>query len=205
MIKGVIVKDLTGLTIGAWTVESYFGRDDKRCDWWMCRCGRCGTVKKVLGKSLRNGQSRSCGCAKYGPYHGVPEYKVWRRIHFRCSEANREHYHHYGERGITVCERWKSFDAFYADMGKRPNGATIERVNNDLGYSPENCRWATIKEQQNNKRSNIIVVFKGTSMTAAKSAELTGIRASIIRQRVHRGWPASKLFDPPRAWPAQHH
>jgi hypothetical protein len=106
---------------------------------------------------------------------------------------------HYLERGITVCERWRSFETFHADMGECPDGYTLERKDNNSGYSQENCRWATMKEQNNNRRSNTFVEFNGERHTLAEWADITGIRRPTIYSRWQRGWPVWKMLTEPSA------
>lgn len=122
----------------------------------------CGSARLVKLTKLLSGSTISCGCAKVDRFtahatkHGgryMPEYQVWLAMHQRCSNLKNRSYHNYGERGIKVCKRWAKFENFIADMGVRPfEGATLERTNNDKGYSPSNCVWATRKEQSQNSR-----------------------------------------------------
>jgi hypothetical protein len=118
----------------------------------------------------------------------TPLHKAWMRMNKRCNNPNYESYHRYGGRGIRVCERWESFENFYADMkdSYRPE-LSLERKNNNLDYSPENCKWATKKEQANNRHTNRIVLLKGVPMTLAQLSEKYGIGRTTIAARLDRG------------------
>lgn len=126
----------------------------------LCRCD-CGTEKAFTATNLRAGKTTSCGCvrrettARRNSRHGLsgtPEHNIWKEMRQRCRNPKHARYADYGGRGITVCQRWDSFASFLADMGQRPPGLTLERTNNDRGYEPGNCRWATYQEQRANQR-----------------------------------------------------
>ncbi|MCK4819018.1 AP2 domain-containing protein [bacterium] len=152
--------EMIGRKFGRWTVKADAGKKGREF-FYKCECS-CGTVRDVLGSRLRHGGSQSCGCIKPEATrkalttHGkryIPEYKVWSSMLQRCSNPNNCAYDNYGGRGIFVCQRWLVFANFFDDMGKRPKGFTIERINNNKGYYKGNCKWATVTEQSHNHRA----------------------------------------------------
>jgi len=192
---------MVGSNFHYWTVVSSAGSNKHKQKLWNCVC-KCGAEKKVLGISLRAGKSKSCGCyqkevAASNQVHGMHdtrEYRIWSAMKTRCNNPKAENYSNYGGRGITVCDDWNSsFESFYKDMGDS-NGMTIERIDNSLGYSPDNCRWASMKEQGNNKRNNNFIQFNGVMKTASQWARDTGINESCIRKRIRLGWDVDKAL-----------
>jgi len=128
---------------------------------WLFKC-ICGKIKNIDKSAVVRERVKSCGCIK-GTHHksDTKIYKLWQSMKGRCLIPGSNKYEYYGGRGITVCKRWLKFKNFYKDMGDRPEGLTLDRINNNKGYSPSNCKWATKKEQMRNKRDNHLLTFKG--------------------------------------------
>ncbi len=120
----------------------------------------------------------------------TPTYTCWRHMRDRCQNPKRHDYPNYGGRGIKVCERWADFINFFDDMGTRPRGMTIERIDNGGNYEPGNCRWATATEQARNRRTNVLLTIGGITMPIVSWAEKTGVPRKCIEQRIRRGFPA---------------
>jgi hypothetical protein len=166
----------------------------------LVRC-TCGAEKWVLERSVRSGGTQSCGSCASKTHGGskTPEYAVWRSMLARCSNPKHAAYANYGGRGIDVCDEWRSFGAFLADMGAQPfKGASIERVDNSKGYCKDNCVWATTTEQARNRRTNRLLTVNGETKTIAEWAALAGIRHNTISYRLSTGWtPAAAVSVTP--------
>ena len=137
------------------------------------------------------------GHCRYGAETAT--YNSWHSMLKRCNRPEHWNYARYGGRGITVCDRWKTFENFLADMGERPSGKTLDRQDNALGYSPGNCRWSTHKEQHRNKRSNRLVSWNGKTLTIAEWTETLGLSRGLLRQRLNRGWSVGDALATPSA------
>lgn len=164
----------------------------------FCKC-KCGTEKDFQFSSVKNGLIKSCGCYSaekvsermkvLAKTHGLSltsEYNTWSGMKKRCYQESNKQYKNYGGRGIFVCDRWlNSFENFIEDMGVKPSKEySLDRKNNQLGYSKENCRWATKKEQCRNQRSNVLITYKGESKCVSEWAEQLGIRREKLNHRV---------------------
>ena len=167
---------------------------------WECLC-KCGKTTNATAKNLRSGNTKSCGCLnserviarnKAGATHGMtgtPTWVVWDNMIQRCTNPNHKSYKEYGARGITICPAWRNeFATFHKDMGPRPAGMSIDRIDNDKGYEPGNCRWATVVEQANNRRNNITLTVGGVTDTLANWSRKTGIGQKTIMYRIKNGW-----------------
>ncbi len=166
-----------------------------------CLCTACGKITNMRAGNIQRKGIKSCGCLQYefSPnkkhgLHGTRTYIAWGGIKRRCLNKKEKGYKNYGGRGITFCKKWDSFEGFYADMGDAPPGMSIERIDNNKGYSKENCRWATRIEQANNKRSNRFLDFNGNKMTLAQWSKKTGLKESCIYGRLKRGWSIEKTL-----------
>lgn len=200
--------ELTGRRSGRLLVVG-FAELRKGQTFWNCVCD-CGTKRVVVGTSL-SGRTVSCGCfpkemIRNGIHsHGAaskhsPNYRthgIWRGMLSRCESAHGKNFKDYVQRGIKVCDEWKSFDNFLRDMGVAPDGLSIERIDNNGNYEPGNCRWATRKEQQNNTRSNRIVLLHGEKMTLTQVAERAGISRAVVAARLARGWSIERAIETP--------
>lgn len=158
-----------------------------------CRCD-CGNLVDAYLNHLRRGATVSCGClrkvsvTKHGKC-GTPTYEIWKTMRQRCLNPKIKRFDSYGGRGITVCDRWlDSFENFLEDMGERPEGYSIDRIDNDGNYEPSNCRWATNRQQQRNKRTNRLITHNGVTQCLNAWAEQTGITRETIGDRIKAGW-----------------
>jgi hypothetical protein len=171
---------------------------------WAFRCD-CGNEKVASIRDARTGHTSSCGClfsevvAARNTTHGLSrdnraEYRSWKDMRGRCNNPNSDDFKDYGGRGITVCERWNDFAAFLTDMGKRPAGSTLDRINVNGNYEPGNVRWAKPVQQANNKRSNRLITMNGETRTLQEWCRHYGLDHSKVRYRLSRGWPPEKAF-----------
>ncbi len=172
----------------------------------LCVCD-CGQKCVVNSSALKRGKTKSCGCfrkentAKMRTTHGHSTggkmsrtYKTWCSIIERCTNPNADNFKHYGGRGVIVCDRWLKFEPFLSDVGERPDGKTIERIDNSKGYEPGNTRWATQLEQSHNKRNNRMFTFGGITACFSEMCRHFDVPESRTRKRLELGWGIGDAF-----------
>lgn len=168
----------------------------------LCECGKTVCYKLA---DMRSGKCRSCGCLNREqnqngsqPKHGMTGtrlYKQWSDMKTRCQNPAANNYDRYGGRGIGVCQEWETFENFARDMGECPEGMTLERVNNDADYSAKNCRWASRKEQANNRSSNVLATLNGKTQSLKQWCTELNLSYSRVAQRVSKlGWTPEKAL-----------
>ena len=220
------VNDLTGQRFGRLTAIERAGTNKKRYITWLCQCD-CGNTTIAVGSDIKSGHTRSCGCLQRDRLieynksdskrsrtselnkvrkrtHGMRYtriYKEWRSMIDRCENKSWKHYHNYGGRGISVCKEWRdSFNTFYewAISNGYNDSLTLDRVNVNGNYEPSNCRWATNKEQANNKRNSRYLTFNGKTQTLQQWADELEVDSRTLRSRIDKyGWTAEKALATP--------
>jgi hypothetical protein len=196
--------DLTGKKFGRLTVIKYEYTTKHKKAVWSCSC-LCGNIANIIGSSLMNGRTKSCGClanemtSKRLKVHGMTEsgeFETWCNMKARCYNPNIKQYKDWGGRGITVCQEWlDSFEQFYVDMGPRPSSEySIDRIDNDGNYCKENCRWATRREQGNNTRSNLLIPYGGKTQNLTDWSIELKIKYSTLAGRIGKGWTIEEAF-----------
>ena len=203
--------NITGKRFGKLVAIKMIGKNKNGGYLWQCKCD-CGNEITASVGNLNNGHTKSCGCLRAYrckmnfTKHGLEStrlYDIWRDMRLRCYDERNISYNRYGGRGITICDEWKEdVKAFYdwAMANGYNDGLTIERIDNDGNYSQENCRWATVKEQANNRRSNVLVTHNGKTQTMKEWAHEVGIPCRVVWARMQRlGWSVERaLTDPVR-------
>lgn len=166
----------------------------------QCLCGCGQTQKTPSGKFAPGHHTRLPNWKAPHKTHGMTkstEHIIWAGMKARCCNPNDPEFHNYGARGIGICDKWRdSFEAFLADMGPRPSRKhTLDRRNNELGYSPDNCRWATRDEQCNNRRGNVTLTHAGETLTVAQWSRRIGLSTTAIHQRIRLGWSIDRVLS----------
>lgn len=213
------IKDLSGKRFGRLVALEYMGRKNDRTLWrCVCDCGR----ESIVGyTALMTGNTRSCGCLEKENLYSKefkrsrrksaskdfdmnigahPLYGLWSSMLTRCYNKSHNSYKHYGGRGIKVCDRWlpenKGFENFLKDMGPRPSPKhTIDRIDNDGNYSPENCRWATPRQQGSNKRTSIVLFYKGVRVPALDVCDATGLKYQTLSHQLKKGYDINIIIE----------
>ncbi len=186
------VKDITGRRYGRLVAIRWVSARPTR---WLCRCD-CGTEKVICSELLAVGNTNSCGCLRTEllrsrhTTHGLTKtktYRIWSAMKRRCSNPNCKDYQRYGARGIKVCDRWARFEKFLEDMGMRPDGLSLDRIDNHGDYEPANCRWATVSEQNWNRNQDAVAWAFGIRMHISDWAVNCGIKEKAILRALGNG------------------
>lgn len=201
--------DLNGKKFGRLTVIEYAGRENNN-SYYICKCD-CGEIKKFRASHLTSERTKSCGClnkeltidrsTKHGyatALYKHPMYRVWYGMKNRCYNKNTRGYEYYGARGISVCEKWHSFNGFLEDMGglyKR--GLTLDRIKVNGNYEPSNCRWATQAMQSRNRTDNKYITYNGETKVLTDWANIFGIKPYTLTLRLKSGWDIEKALTKP--------
>jgi hypothetical protein len=164
------------------------------------RCSVCGEVKPISVFPMHNGVQwgRQCGSCRAKYIRGKGRtYATWLNMRRRCFTTTNPYYHYYGGRGITVCERWNKFENFLSDMGEQAEGMSLDRINNDGNYAPDNCRWVTMAEQSRNKRSNRRITINGETKILTDWCKHYGQPFYRVLYRLRHGWDAERALSTP--------
>lgn len=206
--------DMTNERFGRLTVISYTGKNINGNAVWLCKCD-CGNTKEVSRSCLVHGNTKSCGCLKkevtgeLSRTHGLSKHKhlrwVYESMKQRCYNSNNKSYKHYGGRGVTVCDEWRdNFEAFYNwaiekgyDEKQQGNKQTLDRINNNGNYEPNNCRLVNRFIQANNTRRNVYYTYDGKTLTLAQWAKELNIKYITLHERVRKGWSIEKALETP--------
>lgn len=195
-------KDIAGQRFGRLIAVEYLGKS-----LWLCKC-ECGNKSSPNGRDLRNGITKSCGClqrdivGKRATKHGMAGtriYKTWSNMKSRCNNPNATKYEIYGGKGIRVCKEWLNFEGFYnwaIESGYRDD-LSIDRIDGEKDYTPDNCRWTTYKVQGNNTSQNHPLTFKGKTQNISQWAEELELDSNTLNTRIMRGWDVEKALTTP--------
>lgn len=204
MLRNRPMKDLSGERFGRLVAVSLVERDKDRNHKWLFRCD-CGAEKVIRVNLVKQGKTSSCGClfsemmAARNTKHGLSkdnpkEYRSWKDMRSRCKNPNDTDFANYGGRGIKVCPEWSDFSAFFSDMGSRPDGFTLDRIDVNGDYSAGNCRWASAPTQARNKRNNNNIEIGGITKTLTEWCREYGVERSKVSYRLAHGWSVEEAF-----------
>lgn len=207
-------KDITGQKFGKLTaikIDRVKRTERATTTYWLCKC-ECGNITSVEASRLKSGYTKSCGClrgkvnnhgrkSKYTVSTHQRIYRIWLGMKHRCYNTNAKTYKDYGGRGITICDEWVNDFQSFCDWSMEhgySNILTIDRIDTNLGYSPDNCRWTTMKEQSNNTRKNINISYNGESRTLAEWSEKLNLNYNVVYGRIYKlGWTVERAFETP--------
>ncbi len=205
-------KDLTGQKFGRLTAIKHAGNDKHNHAMWLCKCD-CGNEIIVVGYSLRNGVTKSCGCfqrenaikvGKLNKIHGHCQnnkssktYESWHSMIQRCNNSRHKAYNNYGGRGIKICKRWLKFENFLEDMGECPLSLTLDKIDNNGNYRKENCHWTTMKNQERNRGNNHSITYDGRTQCLSAWAEEYHICPVLLRYRLNHGYSTEEALTIP--------
>lgn len=196
--------DISGRQFGRWVVLHEAGRSNAGKVMWLCRCA-CGKKERVAGGDLRSGRTKGCkpcSARDKATTHGETKTKLhytWLRMKDRCYNRNSADYKHYGERGISVCAEWRDTYIAFRDWSLENGyveGLEIDRIDNNGNYCPENCRWATRRQQTQNTRRNVLIEINGDIKCRAEWARESGLNVNMIARRQQRGLRGEDLLSP---------
>lgn len=200
--------ELKGMRFGLLTVLKLFDCPKSGGSRWECRCD-CGEKTVVRSVHLRSGATNSCGCQQGRRTHlhsksvkrhkQSGEYSSWRSMRARCLDQTHKLFHRYGGRGISICDSWNSFPVFLSDMGTKPDGSTIGRIDNDLGYSKGNCRWESKKSQERNKSTTRWIEHDGERKSLTEWCEIYRLPFHVVHYRLRAGWNVERALKTPKA------
>lgn len=205
-LKGVNINDLTGRVFGKLKVREMQPKTTRKT-YWICEC-ECGNEKTIRSDRLLGGVTSSCGCVKKQQddinliknhrhqKSGTRLYNIWQNMKNRCYKETDKRYHRYGGRGIIVCEEWQGVDEFLkwaSETGYKDN-LTIDRIDNDGNYEPSNCKWSTLKEQSNNRRTTHKITYQNKTQSLKEWTEELGLNYGTVHSRLVRGCPLEKVF-----------
>lgn len=201
-----IKKDLTGKRFGKLKVLCEYSeraKDKHNSYQWVCQCD-CGNEVIVIASYLTSGHKTSCGCLRWTgdgiKTHGLSDSRIiqtYSNMKRRCDNPKNNSYKYYGGKGITYCEKWKTFDGFLDDMyDTYKDGLTIERLDNSKNYCKENCTWATMKQQENHTGHNHKVEYQGETLNIIQLVERTGTDYDLVKNRINRGWSVEDALKP---------
>ena len=198
--------DLTGRKFGKLTAIRPFCQNRAKQYLWECKC-ECGGTSVVVGSNLIRGNTKACGCVRITEIadrtrkHGMSKeriFSIWVGMRKRCNNKKSAAYKDYGGRGISISEEWGVFENFYNDMKDGySHNLSLDRIDPNGNYCKENCRWATAKTQNNNRRSNVYLEINGQKKTLSEWSDISGVRPSLIQYRVNRGWDLNDAINKP--------